>query len=422
MKLTIHRGTHEIGGSCVELESEGSRIILDMGMPLPEIGKLGDPFEGSANLLPKIKGLYSGDKPEVNAVFISHAHKDHYGFAHFVHPKIPVYMSEGTAQLFKVNETFLPDMKSIKSQRILHKWEPLKIGKFTITGFLVDHSAPDALALSIEAEGKRIFYSGDFRAHGRKEALFRHLLKSPPMDIDYLLLEGTMLSRGKQKFPTEKYVEKSLIKELKYRDNIVFLFCSSQNIDRIVSAYRAAKQTNSLIVIDLYTAYVLDMLSCVSNKLPQPSWEHFIIKYWKSHADQLVNKGYKCFLYELCPNKMDMDQIIARKKRILWLVRANTLFTKAVQELPSIEGIKLIWSMWPGYLTPDNIVSKFAKENNIDIQVIHTSGHATTSDLKKLADALQPKAIIPIHTEYPNLYDKIFPEILKLNDSETATI
>ncbi len=36
MRLTIHRGTHEIGGSCVELVSDSSqtRIILDFGMPL----------------------------------------------------------------------------------------------------------------------------------------------------------------------------------------------------------------------------------------------------------------------------------------------------------------------------------------------------------------------------------------------------
>lgn len=34
MKLTIHRGTHEIGGSCIELEAKNTRIVLDIGMPL----------------------------------------------------------------------------------------------------------------------------------------------------------------------------------------------------------------------------------------------------------------------------------------------------------------------------------------------------------------------------------------------------
>ena len=34
MELIIHRGTHQIGGTCVELRSGKTRIILDYGMPL----------------------------------------------------------------------------------------------------------------------------------------------------------------------------------------------------------------------------------------------------------------------------------------------------------------------------------------------------------------------------------------------------
>jgi len=34
MKIIIHRGTHEIGGSCVEIQSKKSRILMDIGMPL----------------------------------------------------------------------------------------------------------------------------------------------------------------------------------------------------------------------------------------------------------------------------------------------------------------------------------------------------------------------------------------------------
>ena len=34
MRLKIHRGSHEIGGSCVELEAQGQSILLDLGLPL----------------------------------------------------------------------------------------------------------------------------------------------------------------------------------------------------------------------------------------------------------------------------------------------------------------------------------------------------------------------------------------------------
>jgi ribonuclease J len=45
MKLTIHRGTHEIGGSCVELCSTSgkARIVVEVGMPL--VNAEGSSFE-----------------------------------------------------------------------------------------------------------------------------------------------------------------------------------------------------------------------------------------------------------------------------------------------------------------------------------------------------------------------------------------
>jgi len=34
MKLQVHKGTKEIGGSCVEVWTENTRILLDFGMLL----------------------------------------------------------------------------------------------------------------------------------------------------------------------------------------------------------------------------------------------------------------------------------------------------------------------------------------------------------------------------------------------------
>ena len=67
MKFKIHRGTKEIGGSCVEVWTENSRIVLDFGMPL--IDRDGKDFDFGTyknldirklvelGILPDIKGL-----------------------------------------------------------------------------------------------------------------------------------------------------------------------------------------------------------------------------------------------------------------------------------------------------------------------------------------------------------------------------
>ena len=61
MRACIRRGAQQIGGTCVELESQGKRIVLDLGLPLDE--------EADPRLLPAVSGLVSPDE-SLLAVFI----------------------------------------------------------------------------------------------------------------------------------------------------------------------------------------------------------------------------------------------------------------------------------------------------------------------------------------------------------------
>ncbi len=68
MNFKIHRGAKEIGGSCVEVWTARTRILLDFGMPLVNKDKSEFDFGKYKNwtveeliahgVLPDIKGLY----------------------------------------------------------------------------------------------------------------------------------------------------------------------------------------------------------------------------------------------------------------------------------------------------------------------------------------------------------------------------
>src|SRR4030042_6398345 len=89
MKLTIHRGSKEVGGSCVELQFGKSRLLIDFGLPLVD-EKL-EPFDSKKikkkskreliveGTLPDIKGIYKDEQPAFDAILLSHPHQDHYG-------------------------------------------------------------------------------------------------------------------------------------------------------------------------------------------------------------------------------------------------------------------------------------------------------------------------------------------------------
>ena len=210
MRLAIHRGTHEIGGSCVELRSDSgkTRIVIDVGMPL--VSSSGTPFEWrhyedlpqeqllGQNILPAVDGLYSHQEPSVAAVILSHAHQDHYGFFRFIHPDIPLYMSVGTKSLVEVSNLFLATDVKLDQARTFEMWQPFRVGEFTIVPYLMDHSAPDAAAFLVEADRQRLFYTGDFRGHGRKRMLLEKLLENPIFSIDCLVMEGSMIGREKK--------------------------------------------------------------------------------------------------------------------------------------------------------------------------------------------------------------------------------
>jgi ribonuclease J len=62
---------------------------------------------------------------------------------------------------------------------------------------------------------------------------------------------------------------------------------------------------------------------------------------------------------------------------------------------------------------------QFLESHDIKLMEIHTSGHAYVEDLKKLAQVLAPRFVVPIHTFHPDRYDNIYNSIVQLDDGQT---
>ena len=188
MQLVVHRGAHQVGGSCVELKYNDVSILVDVGFPL-DYDFNEDP---KAYLpLPLFDKIRKGKK-QVRAVILSHAHLDHYGLAGMLPMEVPVYCGKASSELIEITgQTSTEKFKPIKLQSYA-AWETFQIGPFSITPYLMDHSAFDAHGFLISAGSKSLFYTGDFRGHGRKAKLLDRLIQNPPK-VDVLLMEGTLV-------------------------------------------------------------------------------------------------------------------------------------------------------------------------------------------------------------------------------------
>ena len=404
-RVCVHRGTQQIGGTCIELSCNGARILLDLGLPLDS----GD--TDPRTLLPAVSGLREAD-PNLLALVISHGHADHWGLAPYCGPKLRIVTGAATRSIMGAAAAFVPHFIELTDDddgRLdLVDGKTIEVGPFAITPYLVDHSAFDAYAMLIEANGRRLFYSADIRGHGRKAALFERLINHPPRPVHAMLMEGSSLGRLKpdEVFPTEAEIETQLVQNFR-TPGFIGICASAQNIDRMVSIYRACKRTGRTLVLDLYAAEVLAATG--KDSIPKAGWENvaiYIPEYQRRHIarNELFHllppyKSYRIF----------RDKLAALAPKAVMLFRPAMVAD--IDKIPDVWlGARVIWSQWAGYLpSPANqdFLAKL-KARGADLEVIHTSGHASIMDLKRLAAALAPDVLVPVHTFEGDRYAELF--------------
>jgi ribonuclease J len=409
VRLRVHRGAREIGGNCVELLAGKSRLILDLGRPLNV--PLGQPIA-----LPAIPGL--GDPPDKRetAIVISHPHADHYGLLGGVANEIPVFIGQEAARLLDAALPFTDfGMPATRFKNYKHH-ETFRFGDFLITPFLVDHSAFDAYALLVEANGFRVLYSGDFRMHGRKAGATRRWLSDPAVQQpDLLIIEGTSLGRSDAEGASEQSLEANIADKIKTSPGLVLATFSPQNIDRLVTFYKAARLCGRQLLIDPYAAYLLQAIGRPTlPKLDKTSLGVFLPAAMRR---RLSNNHELKRLDGLYPYRVYPERIAAHPEKFVLLFRASMI--EDIERIGLDGPIHLIYSQWAGYLDqPTDRLRPWCISKGIDLQVLHVSGHATRSDIMETIAALNPSRILPIHTIAPAKIEEQFEGVIDAENGQ----
>ena len=402
MRVCIHRGAREIGGSCVEVEHDGARLVLDAGLPL-------DVERRDDERLPPVAGLADGD-PSIVGLVVSHGHPDHYGLVAKVHPDVPVYIGEATQRILREALFFTRGGADLHAAGHLADRASVTLGPFTVTPYLVDHSAFDAYALLVEAGGKRLLYSGDLRAHGRKAALFERLLREPPAAVDVLLLEGTNIRDDGTPPPLgERDVEERCVALFRSTVGMVLAAYSAQNIDRLVTLYRAARRSGRFLVLDLYAATMARAPG--RDTIPQFDWDSVCVfvplsqrvnvKQAREFERVAWVRGHRLFAEDLAGRAGDLVMTF-RGSMATELDRAGCL-----------DGAHAVWSMWRGYLEePSGVTLRdWLAARHLPLSVLHSSGHARVADLQRLAAAIDAREVVPVHTRQSGRYAGLFANV-----------
>lgn len=422
VKLTIHRGTHQIGGCCTEINCDGERILIDLGANLPDSDA---PIQDD-ELIAKV---FDG-RPAAGLLF-THPHGDHYGLYKKVPAGVPMYIGPMAKEILKVlvsrldcisEEKGLPvieRMRTYQARQELRAFQNIRV-----LPLYIDHSAPDAYMFYIQAAGKKILFSGDFRDHGivgEKERLWRTLEKFVPRGIDLLITEGTMLSRRSEAASNPVQTEEQLgqrAEELFRQHKYNFVLVSSTNLDSIMEFYHHTPR-GTQFACDAYQAEM--MLTAMKGMEAKGTFLRYqcaarqpVIRVLNGdrQAERLSQLGaaLKNPVGVEPANSSDLYH-----KGFVMLVRKNAnpsanrknVFEIMRDKFYPVDG-QIIYSMWGGYLKPEHAdKALIGFIGGRPVEHLHTSGHAYVETIARLIETVQPKVIVPMHTERAEEFSSI---------------
>lgn len=383
MKINIIRGQNQIGGSIIEISTDKTKIVFDVGINLDENEKIE---------IPQIEGLFCGEK-KYDAVFVSHYHSDHIGLLDYIVKDIPVYMGEIAFRIVEAANDYRGTQCDF-SPEFIYENKPVLINDVKITPILCDHSAFDSYMFLIEADEKKILYTGDFRANGRLD--YNNLLLKIPV-VDALIIEGTTLSREDVvQNIEEETLEDIAVNALSKHSGPAFVMMSAMNIDRLITMSNVAKQTGRVFLEDIYTA-----------KIAKASEESLLIP--DKNTKVFMTGGDKQYQMLSEFDDIKIGKTAISKEKFLMCVRPSMKnYLTKLNEICSFEDGILFYGMWKGYLERDDMKKfvDFMKSKGVKLHILHTSGHADAVTVENLIKDVSPKAIIPVHTENAEWFSK----------------
>lgn len=433
VSITMYGGVGEIGGNKTLIEDGKARIFLDMGQSfgfgeeffagylMARTGRVGlrDFFE--LDLMPKIPGLYSKDmldrtgfkyrKPMFDGIFLSHIHFDHCQQIAFAHPDIPVHLGEGT-KIIKDSWESTSNMKfGEHDYQTFRTGDRIDVNGIEVEPIHVDHSVPAAYGYIVHTKKGAVVYTGDFRQHGSHKKLTEDFLDRVKEERPIALIcEGTRVApEEKRKNYTEAQVKshsKQIVK--KAGKKLVVTTFYPRDVDRIRTFYEVAKATGRKFVVSARTAHLLQSLGKDTGiKLPNVMKNKHILVFHRelARAPPLWERDFE--------KKWIGSDEVHRRQGELILQLDFWHFNEFVDIKPK-KGSEFIHSKSEPFEEndiEDEVKHNWLKRFGLHHHQYHASGHCSMSEIKSIIADIDPKVVIPIHTEYPNLFKRMAEKV-----------
>jgi ribonuclease J len=472
--LTLYGGVSEIGGNKILLEDQATRVFLDFGMSFSLANQYFDEFMQPRKcngildllefgLLPNLEGLYRCDYLEhcqlpseearsVDAVLLSHAHMDHCSYIHYLREDIPIYCTQasedimqaldetgstGTCELISLKESFKTYINSKGGESKLYgerarKPRPYNIveGAFDAGGLdaealPVSHSLEGATAYILETSSGPVVYTGDFRFHGYKgEETRRFVERAAEVEPVAMICEGTRVNSTQ--VDSEEHVKEVAKERVEKTNGLVVVNFPVRDTDRMQSFYQVAQQTDRALVINLKQAYLLELFRESGITTPRIDDDHIRVyiprKTWGVYKDDRFSEKIQREDYDYWERDF-LDHANAVTARDISENQDEYIFRCDFFELKELIDVKP--EAGSSYIR--SVCEPFDLEMELDLKKvenwlthfglypythIHASGHLNYDEIRDVVQTVQPKTLIPVHTQHPEVFKNFHDNVV----------
>jgi ribonuclease J len=382
-------GQEEVGRNMTVFEYGGDIVILDMGMQFPE-----EDMPGIDYIVPNVDYL-KGKEKNIRGVILSHGHLDHIGAAPILLKKLnypPIVGRDLTLALVKkkLEDYEKNSAQNIKTMRVNSLHDKIRLGKFEINFFEVEHTIMDAVGVIIKTPFGTVIHPGDWtigkEPMSGKAITYTHLSKLPSPRI--LMLESLGVVNTRTAPTSEKEMYRNLEKLITSTKGRVIIGTFSSQIQRIGHIIEFAEKIGKKVALD---GYSMKMNVEIAKELG----------YIKAHKETLIQISQ---ISEYPDNRVIiictgaqgegnavLSRIITDQHRFVKIRKDDTvIFSSSV--IPGNE--RTVQRLKDNlYRRSDNVIHS-------EIMDVHTSGHSSAEDIRDMLRQVKPDYFLPVYANH----------------------